>query len=135
MEYILQAAKNTLELHRVVKLKPYFVSIPGLTWFPFNSFDCDIPVVLTGVSWYLQDMTVIGTDYTFATRTGDFQLPFGRTADCGGEKFRSNCPYFGNAVINTQGTGLILDPNVRLQVLMSAICQKIGGRGCENPLT
>lgn len=61
-------------------------------------------------------MTVIGTDYTFASLTGDFNLPFGTTADCAGESFRSNCPYFGNAVINSRGTGMILDQNVRLHI-------------------
>lgn len=62
-------------------------------------------------------MTVIGTDYTFAVLTGDFDLPFGTTADCGGESFRSNCPFFGNAVIDTRGTGMVLDKHVRSNML------------------
>ncbi|XP_056007341.1 A disintegrin and metalloproteinase with thrombospondin motifs 9-like isoform X1 [Ostrea edulis] len=65
----------------------------------------------------IQDMTVIGTDYTFASLTGDFNLPFGTTADCAGESFRSNCPYFGNAVINSRGTGMILDQNITWSVV------------------
>ncbi|XP_056007344.1 A disintegrin and metalloproteinase with thrombospondin motifs 9-like isoform X2 [Ostrea edulis] len=60
----------------------------------------------------IQEMTVIGTDYTFAVLTGDFDLPFGTTADCGGESFRSNCPFFGNAVIDTRGTGMVLDKHI-----------------------
>lgn len=61
-------------------------------------------------------MTVNGSDYTFAVRTGDFNIVFGEATDCNGGSLQSNCPRFGNAVINTLGSGMILDRNVRLNV-------------------
>ncbi|XP_062575922.1 A disintegrin and metalloproteinase with thrombospondin motifs 9-like isoform X2 [Saccostrea cucullata] len=60
----------------------------------------------------IEDMSVNGTDYTFAVPTGDFSLSFGQTADCAAEKSRKNCFRFSSAKINTRGTGMIFDPTI-----------------------
>jgi hypothetical protein len=61
-------------------------------------------------------MTIKGSDYTFAQRTGNINLEFGEAYDCNGMvHLNPHCPHFGNAIINTRGTGIILDPNVRLK--------------------
>ncbi|XP_062578431.1 A disintegrin and metalloproteinase with thrombospondin motifs 9-like [Saccostrea cucullata] len=59
-------------------------------------------------------MSVNGTDYTFAVRTGNFSLSFGQTSDCAGEInfVRKTCPRFSGAKINTRGTGMIVDPTI-----------------------
>ncbi|XP_062605231.1 uncharacterized protein LOC134267015, partial [Saccostrea cucullata] len=57
-------------------------------------------------------MSVNGTDYTFAARTGKFSLSFGQTSDCAGEKSNKNCFRFSRAKINTRGTGMIFDPTI-----------------------
>lgn len=60
----------------------------------------------------LQDMEVEGTDYTFTSVTGSPTIKYGEAADCNGEYFRDPCPHFGHAIIDTRGTGLIVDPTV-----------------------
>ena len=57
-------------------------------------------------------MKINGTDYTFASHSGS-PLKYGHTKDCNGEAFRNPCPCFGNATIDTGGTGLIFNPTVR----------------------
>ncbi|XP_048755582.2 A disintegrin and metalloproteinase with thrombospondin motifs 9-like [Ostrea edulis] len=69
--------------------------------------------IFSRVAMNIQDMTVIGSDYTFAVRTGNFKLEFGEAQDCNGYSSMSGCHRFGNAVINTLGTGLILDRNAK----------------------
>ncbi|XP_048755486.2 A disintegrin and metalloproteinase with thrombospondin motifs 9-like [Ostrea edulis] len=61
------------------------------------------------VSINIQKMTINGADYTFAVRTGKFKLEFGQAMDCNGASSFSSCPHFGDAMINTLGTGIILD--------------------------
>ena len=57
-------------------------------------------------------MEINETDYTFASPS-ESHLKYGHTTDCNGEAFRNPCPRFGNATIDTGGTGLIFDPTVR----------------------
>eukprot|EP00105_Crassostrea_gigas_P005819 XP_011419543.1 PREDICTED: A disintegrin and metalloproteinase with thrombospondin motifs 20-like [Crassostrea gigas] len=57
-------------------------------------------------------MEVEGTDYTFTSMTGSPTIKYGEAADCNGEYFRDPCPHFGHAIIDTRGTGLIVDPTV-----------------------
>ncbi|XP_062616842.1 A disintegrin and metalloproteinase with thrombospondin motifs 9-like [Saccostrea cucullata] len=57
-------------------------------------------------------MEVKGTDYSFATKTGSPTSPYGEIHDCNGEDFRSPCPYFSSAIINTRETGLVVSPSV-----------------------
>lgn len=59
-----------------------------------------------------QDMVIHGTDLTFATMTGTYTFAYGETADCNGEDIKNTCHHFGNVIINTKGTGLIVDPTV-----------------------
>ncbi|XP_062572692.1 uncharacterized protein LOC134234634 [Saccostrea cucullata] len=70
--------------------------------------------VFSKVAINIQDMSVDGTDYTFAVRTGDFNLTFGQTSDCAGEIgfVSKTCPRFSGAKINAQGTGMIFDPTI-----------------------
>ncbi|XP_062568442.1 A disintegrin and metalloproteinase with thrombospondin motifs 9-like isoform X2 [Saccostrea cucullata] len=70
--------------------------------------------VFLKVAINIKDMSVNGTDYTFAVRTGNFSLPFGQTTDCAGEInfVRKTCPRFSGAKINTRGTGMIFDPTI-----------------------
>jgi hypothetical protein len=63
-------------------------------------------------------MTINGSDYTFATRMGNVDLEFGEAHDCNGNAANPHCPHFGNAVINTLGTGLVLDKNVRFNIFI-----------------
>jgi hypothetical protein len=67
-------------------------------------------------------MTINGLDYTFAARTGNFNLEFGEAYDCNGNVATPNCPHFGNVVINTLGTGLILDKNVKFNSFILKVC-------------
>ena len=57
-------------------------------------------------------MEINGTDYTFASHSGS-PLKYGHTTDCNGGASKNPCPRFGNATIDTGGTGLIFDPSVR----------------------
>ena len=57
-------------------------------------------------------MEINGTDYTFASNSGS-PLKYGHITDCNGKYHLRPCPRFGNATINTGGTGLIFDPTVR----------------------
>ena len=57
-------------------------------------------------------MEINGKDYTFASPSGS-PLEYGYTTDCNGAADRNPCPRFGNATIDTGGTGLIFDPTVR----------------------
>jgi hypothetical protein len=72
-------------------------------------------MILQILNMYItQDMSINRSDYTFAEpATADSILTFGAAYDCNGGTLSSNCPRFGNAKINTLGTGLILDRNVR----------------------
>jgi hypothetical protein len=64
-----------------------------------------------------QDLSINRSDYTFAeSNTGNSILTFGAADDCNGGTSSSICPRFGKANINTLGTGLILNRNVRSTV-------------------
>lgn len=64
----------------------------------------------------MQDMEVVGGDYTFTSVTGSPTIGYGESDDCNGPYRLDPCPHFGHAVIDTRGTGLIVDPNVRSRV-------------------
>lgn len=66
----------------------------------------------------LQDMVVNGTDYTFTSVTGSPTMKYGESQDCNGISSRDPCPHFGNATIDTRGTGLIVDPSVRSSFIL-----------------
>lgn len=63
-------------------------------------------------------MEVVGGDYTFTSVTGSPTIGYGESDDCNGPYRLNPCPHFGHAVIDTRGTGLIVDPNVRSRVLI-----------------
>ncbi|XP_011419543.3 A disintegrin and metalloproteinase with thrombospondin motifs 20 [Magallana gigas] len=69
-------------------------------------------VEFTKIKIRIEDMEVEGTDYTFTSVTGSPTIKYGEAADCNGEYFRDPCPHFGHAIIDTRGTGLIVDPTV-----------------------
>lgn len=59
-------------------------------------------------------MEVNGTDYTFTNISGSPTICYGEATDCNGESFLNPCLHFGNATIDTRGTGLIIHPTVCL---------------------
>ncbi|XP_061171906.1 A disintegrin and metalloproteinase with thrombospondin motifs 9-like [Saccostrea echinata] len=65
----------------------------------------------------IQNMEVNGMDYSFALLTGTPTISYGRIRDCNGESFRSPCPHFASATINTKGTGLVIDPSLTWGVI------------------
>ncbi|XP_062583805.1 uncharacterized protein LOC134245540 [Saccostrea cucullata] len=60
----------------------------------------------------IQNMEINGNDYNFTLLTGSPTISYGETMDCNGESFQDPCPRFSQAVINTTGTGLIVDPTL-----------------------
>lgn len=63
-------------------------------------------------------MVVNGTDYTFTSVTGSPTIKYGESTDCNGQYYLNPCPHFGHAVIDTRGTGLIVDPSVRSSFIL-----------------
>lgn len=68
-------------------------------------------VEFTKIKIRIEDMVVNGTDYTFTSVTGSPTMKYGESHDCNGISSRDPCPHFGNATIDTRGTGLIVDPS------------------------
>lgn len=62
-------------------------------------------------------MVVNGTDYTFTSVTGSPTIKYGESTDCNGQYDLNPCPHFGHAVIDTRGTGLIVDPSITFGLL------------------
>lgn len=62
--------------------------------------------------FFFQSMDVNRTDYTFTSTTGSINTKFGKAIDCNGPQYVDTCPHFGKAIIDTRGTGLIIDPTV-----------------------
>ncbi|XP_061194718.1 A disintegrin and metalloproteinase with thrombospondin motifs 9-like [Saccostrea echinata] len=60
----------------------------------------------------IQTMEVNGLDFTSALLTGTPTISYGEIRDCNGKSFRSPCPHFASATINTKGTGLVIDPSL-----------------------
>ncbi|XP_062601054.1 A disintegrin and metalloproteinase with thrombospondin motifs 9-like [Saccostrea cucullata] len=58
-------------------------------------------------------MEIYCNDYTFTSVTGSPTIEYGQSTDCNGESFRNPCPRFSEAVINSMGTGLIVDPTIK----------------------
>ncbi|XP_078312791.1 A disintegrin and metalloproteinase with thrombospondin motifs 9-like, partial [Crassostrea virginica] len=78
---------------------------------PLNSLD------FSKVLIQIENMEVIGSDYTFASLNGSPTIQYGQAFDCNGQAFRHPCPHFGNATIDVRETGLALDPTVRYEFL------------------
>ncbi|XP_078312511.1 A disintegrin and metalloproteinase with thrombospondin motifs 9-like [Crassostrea virginica] len=75
-----------------------------------SDFKAPLPSVDFGkIQINIEDMEIDGTDYTFASPSGSY-LKYGHITDCNGAADRNPCPRFGNATIDTGGTGLIFDP-------------------------
>ncbi|XP_061194716.1 uncharacterized protein LOC133202859 [Saccostrea echinata] len=62
-------------------------------------------------------MEIDGNDYQFTSLTGSPTVEYGQSTDCNGESFRNPCPRFSEAVIDTRGTGLIVDPTITWGVI------------------
>ncbi|XP_011419542.3 A disintegrin and metalloproteinase with thrombospondin motifs 9 [Magallana gigas] len=74
-------------------------------------------VEFTKIKIQIEDMVVNGTDYTFTSVTGSPTIKYGESTDCNGQYYLNPCPHFGHAVIDTRGTGLIVDPSITFGLL------------------
>ncbi|XP_078312792.1 A disintegrin and metalloproteinase with thrombospondin motifs 9-like [Crassostrea virginica] len=79
---------------------------------PLNSLD------FSKVRIQIENMEVIGSDYTFASLNGSPYIQYGQALDCNGQALRHPCPHFGNATINVRETGLALDPTMVFGLVM-----------------
>lgn len=78
-----------------------------------SSFNPPLKMVeFSKVKVQIEDMLINRTDLTFTTTTGSYKFAYGGTADCNGEDIINTCHHFGKAIINTRGTGLIVDPTL-----------------------
>lgn len=102
-----------------------FIQHDASNWIPLDRFQqCQAnfkmplkSVVFRKIRIGIEDMEVNGTDYTFTNISGSPTISYGEATDCNGQKIWNPCPHFGNATIDTRGTGLIIHPTIAFGVI------------------
>ncbi|XP_078312928.1 A disintegrin and metalloproteinase with thrombospondin motifs 9-like [Crassostrea virginica] len=106
---------DSVPMHYVtLKNTNRFIGHSPTNWVVQQECRSDFKAPLTSVDFVkiqinIEDMKINGTDYTFTSHFGS-PLQYGHTTDCNGGASKNPCPRFGNATIDTGGTGLIFDP-------------------------